>query len=76
MTEISSQAWLMTEFNWQQKTIKATTWNGSIPQASGWATSPSTLLLHILAKIEDGSRSPKSGHLNSQREYNDVLARN
>lgn len=75
MTKISSQAWLMTEFNWQRKTAKATAWSGSTPQASGWATDPSTLLLHILANMEDES-SPKSGHLNSQREYNDVLARN
>ena len=41
----SSQAWLRIEFNWQRKTAKATAWSGSIPQASGWATDPSTLLL-------------------------------
>jgi hypothetical protein len=60
MTKISSQAWLRTEFNWQRKTTKATAWSGSTPQASGWATDPSTLLLHLLAKVEDES-SPKSG---------------
>ena len=59
MTKISSQAWLRTEFNWQRKTTKATAWSGSTPQASGWATDPSTLLLHLLAKVEDES-SPKT----------------
>ena len=68
MTKISSQAWLRTEFNWQRKTTKATAWSGSTPQASGWATDPSMLLLHILAKIEDES-SPKSGHKHKAREY-------
>ena len=42
-------------FNWQRKTTKATAWSGSIPQASGWATVPSTLLLHLLAMVEDES---------------------
>ena len=55
MTKISSQAWLRTEFNWQRKTAKPTAWSGSTPQASGWATDPSTLLLHVLAKVEDES---------------------
>ena len=68
MTEISSQAWLRTEFNWQRKTAKATAWSGSTPQASGWATDPSTLLLHLLAKVEDDS-SPISGHKHKAREY-------
>ena len=57
----------MTEFNWQRKTTKATDWSGSTPQVSGWATDPSTLVLHLLAK---------SGHMKSQSEYNDVLASN
>ena len=58
--KISSQAWLRTEFNWQRKTTMATARSGSTPQVSGWATDPSTLLLHLLAKVEDES-SPKSG---------------
>ena len=66
--QISSQAWLRTEFNWQRKTTKATAWSGSTPQASGWATDPSTLLLHLLAKVEDES-SPTSGHKHKAREY-------
>ena len=63
--QISCQAWLRTEFNWQRKTAKATAWSGSTPQVSGWATDPSTVLLHLLAK---------SGNIKSQSEYNDVLA--
>ena len=39
---------------------KATAWSGSNPQVSGWATDPTTLLLLVLAKVEDES-SPKSG---------------
>ena len=42
-------------FNWQQKTTKATAWSGSIPQASGWATDPNMLLLHLLIMVEDES---------------------
>ena len=42
-------------FNWQRKTTKATAWSGSIPQASGWATDPSTLLLHFFAMVGDES---------------------
>ena len=53
---------------WQRKTTKATAWSGSTPQASGWATDPSTLLLHLLAKVEDDS-SPISGHNHKAREY-------
>ena len=68
MTKISSQSWLRTEFNWQRKTTKTTAWSGSTPQVSGWATDPSTLLLHLLAKVEDES-SPKSGHNHKAREY-------
>ena len=56
------------EFNWQRKTTKATAWSGSTPQVSGWATDPSTLLFHVLAKVEDES-SPKSGHNHKAREY-------
>ena len=66
--QISSQAWLWTEFNWQQKTTKATAWSGSTPQASGWAIDPSTLLLHLLAKVEDESLT-KPGHNHKAREY-------
>ena len=32
-----------------------TAWRDSIPQASGWATDPSTLLLHLFAMVEDES---------------------
>ena len=49
------QVWLGTEFNWQQKTTKATAWSGSIPQASGWTTDPSMLLLRFFAMVEDES---------------------
>ena len=55
MKNYQAQVWHGTEFNWQQKTTKATAWSGSIPQASGWATDPSTLLLHIFAMVEDES---------------------
>ena len=33
----------------------ATTWCGSIPKASGWATNPSMLLLDLLAMVVDES---------------------
>ena len=55
-------------FNWQRKKTKATAWSGSTPQASGWATDPRTLLLHLLAKVENVS-SPISGHNHKAREY-------
>ena len=35
---------------------------------SGWATDPSTLWLHLLAKVEDES-STKPGHKHKAREY-------
>ena len=66
--KITCQAWPRTEFNWQRKTTKATAWSGSTPQASGWATDPSTLLLHVLAKVED-EFSTKPGHNHKAREY-------
>ena len=68
MTGISGQAWLSTEFNWQRKMAKSMAWSGSTPQAFGWATDPSTLLLQIFAKVEDDS-SPISGHKHKAREY-------
>ena len=65
---MSCQTWLRTGSNWQRKTTKAAAWSGSTPQASGWATDPSTLWLQILAKVEDES-SPRSGHNHKAREY-------
>ena len=69
--------WLGTEFNCKAEAEvlnTATAWSGSIPQASGWATNPSILLLHLLAKVEDES-SRRSGHMKSQVSTWNVLAR-
>ena len=56
MTNYHGRVWHRTEFNWQRKTqVRPRLGAAPFPQASGWATDPSTLLLDLLAMVGDES---------------------